>query len=134
MEIDWTDLRGELAGYGYVFNEEKDMVMARSCLDVTISRIKSFTNCPTLSEKIRPELLRMACGEFLYRKKITGQLNNPESGINFPHRVTQWSEGDTSISLTAAGKTEEADFTAYLDKIRKGDPWVLEHFRQLDWR
>lgn len=137
MTIDYTDIRAELPGYGYKFDEEQDRIMARSCIDTVISRVKSFTNCRVLSEKLRPELIKMACGEFLYRKKITGQLSNEANGANgiaFPHRVTQWSEGDTSVSLTAAGKNDEANFDAYIDKLRRGDPWVLEHFRQLDWR
>lgn len=140
MELDWIDIRAELPAYGYTPNENEDKIMIRSCIDVVISKLKSFTNCPVLSEKLKPEAIKMVCGEFLYRKKITGQLyessttDGKGSGLNFPARVTQWSEGDTSVSLTAAGKTDEADFLAYLDKIRRGDPWVLEHFRKLDWR
>lgn len=140
MELDWIDIRAELPAYGYTPNEGTDRIMVRSCIDVVISRLKSFTNCPKLSEKLKPEAIKMVCGEFLYRKKITGQLygsssdGNAGGGLNFPGRVTQWSEGDTSVSLTAAGKNDEADFIAFLDKMRHGDPWVLEHFRRLDWR
>lgn len=138
MEIDYNDIRGELMGYGYIANED-DKIMVRSCIDTVISKLKSFTNCRVLSEKLKPEAVKMVCGEFLYRKKLTGQLysadnNSGGGGINFPNRVTQFSEGDTSISMTAAGKNDEANFDAYIDKLRRGDPWVLEHFRQLDWR
>lgn len=135
--IDWQDIRAELPAYGFKPVEERDRVMVRSCIDTVISKLKSFTNCPVLPEKLKPEAIKMVCGEFLYRKKVTGQLTvegENGTGISFPHRVTQWSEGDTSVSFTAAGKNDEANFDAYIDKLRRGDPWVLEHFRQLDWR
>lgn len=131
--VDVQDVLSELPAYGYE-PTDKDRIMARAALDRATSRIKSFTNLPKLPKKIRPELIKMAVGEFLYYKKITGGLTGENADVNFPLLYTQFTEGDTSVSITPSGKNDESNFDEFLNYLRMGDPYVLEHFRVLDWR
>lgn len=136
--IDIQDVRSELKAYGYSPVDTDDVII-RGCIDRVIAKVKSFTNLRKLPDKLKPTVLSMCCGEFLYFKKISGGLRegaygNKTGSLNFRDRVTQWTEGDSSVSLTAAGKDDEAMFNDFIDELRKGDYRILEHFRVLDWR
>lgn len=136
--VDVIDVRSELKAFGYSPNDDDD-IMIRGAIDRVIAKVKSFTNLRRLPDKLKPTVISMACGEFLYVKKITGGLREGAYGsvsgsLKFRDRVTQWTEGDSSVSLTAAGKDDEANFDKFIDNLRKGDYRILEHFRVLDWR
>lgn len=115
---------------------ESDRVMLRWAWQNAVHRVKEFCNIRSIPDDLYMEIAKMAIGDFLKSKKSMGQLNfdsDAEGGIRFPHRVTQFTEGDTSLSMTPSGKNDEANFDDMVDKMSRGNPWVLEHHRRLHW-
>jgi hypothetical protein len=71
------------------------------------------------------------CGEFLYYKKNSGELE----GFNYDAVIKQIKEGDTSITY-AVGQgedTPENRFDAFVKQLERGyDKWITPH-RRLRW-
>ena len=123
-----------LPAFGYTVRDERqDTIMMRHALERAIERALTFCNQKKIPKGLEYEIINMAVGEFLYIKKITGGLRDPECGIEFPDVIKQFTEGDTNVSANAASKNDEANFEKMIDDMRHGDPYVLEHYRRLHW-
>lgn len=129
MSITVEDVKSVLPSYRYNPIPSDNIIIQR-CLERTIFHTKSFCNIKKIPKELEPEVVRMACGEFLYEKKKSGGL--ADGGIEFPKRLAQVTEGDTSLSFTGAGK-EDTDFDDFIDDLRRGDIHILEHFRRVHW-
>lgn len=128
-------LKELLPAYGYQPIPSDD-IMLRMAWQKAQIRVRDFCNIETIPDELQLEVANMAIGEFLYAKKATGKLNvegDGNGGLVFPHKVTQFTEGDTSLTLTSSGKNNEALFENLINKLRRGDLWVLEHYRRLHW-
>lgn len=120
---------GLLPSFGYT-RTEKDTGLLKLAIDTVVERVKAYTNQRQIPDGLIPEMLMMIIGEFLYIKKQFGGLD--EGGITFPTRITQYTEGDTSISFGKTDKTE-SDFDDTLNYMRYGNPSVIEHYRRIHW-
>ena len=129
MAITVADVKKLLPSFGYT-PSEKDNTVLQLAVDRITVRIKAYTHLTSIPLELEPEMLTMMVGEFLYMKKNLGGLE--DGGIKFPSRVSQVTEGDTSISISNVGKVEE-DFDNMIDGLRKGDPRILDHWRALHW-
>lgn len=121
-----------LPAYGYQKQDGDDLFM-RHAIERVMMRIRTYTNQPCVPKELKLEAINMAIGEFLFIKKSTGHLLDGENGIVFPNVIKQFTEGDTNVSANAKGKDDEANFNKWVDQLRMGDPFVLEHFRRLHW-
>lgn len=130
MSITVGDVKRLLPLYGYE-PSEKDSSLIEQCIDHTLLKIRSYINNSYVYPELEPEAIRMSVGEFLYQKKRTPE-GLSGGGVSFPDRVAQVTEGDTSISWTRADK-EEVDFDDMVEKMRRGDYIILEHFRKVHW-
>lgn len=118
-----------LPSFGYK-HFDKDNGLLKLAIETVIERVKAYTNQKMIPDGLLPEMQMMIVGEFLYLKKQFGGLD--EGGISFPARITQYTEGDTSISFGKTDKTE-SDFDRALDYMRYGNPSVIEHYRKIHW-
>ena len=127
-------LKELLPAYGYQATS-KDDVMLRMAWQKARVRVENFCNIKEIPDELQLEVANMAIGEFLYTKKSIGALDETvaEGTLKFPSKVTQFTEGDTSMSMTASGKNDETLFEDMIDNMRKGNIWVLEHYRRLHW-
>lgn len=128
-------LKELLPAYGYE-PVKGDDIMLRNAWARTEIRVLSFCNIDSLPDELTLEVANMAIGAFLRAKKATGQLyieGDGQGGIVFPHKVTQFTEGDTSMSFTPSGKNDEAVFEKMVNELERGSMWVLEHYRRLHW-
>lgn len=142
MDIGITDavtmLKELLPAYGYKA-VETDNIMLRMAWQKALIRVKSFCNIDSVPDELQLEVANMAIGEFFHAKKACGELtigNGGDDGDNVfakLGRVTQFTEGDTSISLNPAGLNDEALFEGMIERMRRGDLYILEHFRRLHW-
>lgn len=132
MILDIDTIKMRLRAYGYE-SDDRDNLMVQSALETAIHRALSLTNQRKMPRGLEFEVVRMAVGEFLYMKKMTGGLEDGSHGISFKPRITQFTEGDTNISATDKGKNDESNFERWLEGMRMGDPSVLEHFRRIHW-
>lgn len=123
-----------LPAFGYTVKDERnDTIVMNHALERAIQRALTFTNQKTIPKGLEYEIINMAVGEFLYIKKITGGLRDGENGLVFPNVIKQFTEGDTNVSANAQGKNDEANFENMIERMRYGDPFVLEHYRRLHW-
>lgn len=140
MLPDVIDIKNNLPGYGYKPSDD-DEIMIRSSLEVTLARLKAYLNRETFptTRDFYDQVISMAIGEFLYRMKATGKLfvqsedGEQDNGIYFQNSVKQLTEGDTSLAFNAKGRNDEATFEAWINKLRYGDEFILQHYRRLHW-
>lgn len=127
--ISVAEIKKLLLSFGYTAQQKDEALIELAIERVWIS-VKAFTHLKHIPDELKPEMMSMIVGEFLYAKKNLGGLE--EGGIVFPKRVSQITEGDTSLSISNIGKTED-DFDDMIDALRHGNPHVLEHWRALHW-
>lgn len=132
MELNVDTVYLQLPVYGYT-PEESEKPMIKSALQTSIHRALTFTNQRTLPDGLKYEVLKMSIGEFLYIKKITGGLDDGSHGIAFKAHIRQFTEGDTNVSANDKGRNDETMFEDWINSMRYGDPWVLEHYRKIHW-
>lgn len=132
MQLDIVSVKTQLGVYGYDVDDQKDYKLLVYALDKSKQRAMNFCNRDDIPERMVPEVISMAAGEFLYFKKTFLGLDDLGIHLDNPFRVSQVTEGDTSFSLSDSQK-EEFDIDLYINTLRMGDRYVLEHFRKLDW-
>lgn len=128
-------LEGLLPAYAYTPGDGDGPIL-RFAWQRAENRVRAFCNIQSIPDDLYMEVATMAIGEFFKIKKSTGQLNfetGGDGGLTFPHLVTQFTEGDTSLSMTPSGKNDEANFDRMIEDMARGNPWVLEHHRRLHW-
>lgn len=129
MKIKVEEVKRLLPLYGYT-PTSVDEPLIKISIETAKTRVLSFINNHYIYPELRLEVCKMAVGEFLYQKKCIGGLG--DGGLVFPDRVSQVTEGDTSVSF-AKTEIETLSFDSMLDKMRFGDYRVLEHFRKVHW-
>lgn len=115
------DVKARLISLGYEALPA-DVWMLGFCIDKVQAHIKNNCNVAEVPEGLRPVAIDMACGEFLFGKKQSGQ----GVGIDFEAAVKSIAEGDTTVTFDVSGSDEakydalikyllhsEADFSAY---------------------
>lgn len=104
-------------------------------IDYELEKITDYTlnycNITTVPAIIEKRLIDRVCGEFLYYKKNSGELE----GFNYEAVIKQIKEGDTSITY-AVGQgedTPENRFDNFVKQLERGyDKWIAPH-RRLRW-
>lgn len=104
-------------------------------IDYELEKITDYTlnycNIVTVPPIVEKRLIDRVCGEFLYYKKNSGELE----GFNYDATIKQIKEGDTSITY-AVGQgedTPENRFDAFVKQLERGyDKWITPH-RRLRW-
>lgn len=104
-------------------------------IDYELEKITDYTlnycNITTVPTIIEKRLIDRVCGEFLYYKKNSGELE----GFNYDTVIKQIKEGDTSITY-AVGQgedTPENRFDAFVKHLERGyDKWITP-YRRLRW-
>ena len=135
MELDVKNVQIQLEVFGVDTDDQKDYRLLSYALEKSKQRAMNFCNRDDIPEEMVPEVISMAAGEFMYfRKTFLGLdgLGDLGGHIKNPYRVTQLTEGDTSFSLND-DDTDYINLDLYINAMRMGDRFVLEHFRRLDW-
>lgn len=104
-------------------------------IDFEIEKITNYTlnycNITTVPAIVEPRFIDRVCGEFLYYKKNSGELE----GFNYDAVIKEIQEGDTTIKY-AVGQgedTPENRFDAFVKQLERGyDKWITP-YRRLRW-
>lgn len=115
------DVKQRLESFGYVTTPADDWPLS-FCIDKVQTHIKNSCNVSEVPEGLRSVAVDMACGEFLFGKKQSGQ----GVGIDFEAVVKSITEGDTTVTFDAPSGAEskydaligylmhrEVDFASY---------------------
>ena len=127
VRVDVIDRLGQL-GYTAVDADNRH-------IDYELEKITDYTlnycNITAVPTAVEKRLIDRVCGEFLYYKKNSGELE----GFNYDAVIKQIKEGDTSITY-AVGQgedTPENRFDNFVKQLERGyDKWIAPH-RRLRW-
>lgn len=95
------DVKKRLESLGYVATTA-DGWMLSFCFAKVEAHIKNSCNVSEVPEGLRSVAVDMACGEFLFGKKQSGQ----NVGIEFEAVVKQITEGDTTVTFDTSASAE----------------------------
>lgn len=105
------DVKACLLSLGYTVMDADDWMLT-FCINKIETHIKNSCNVAEVPEGLRHIAVDMACGEFLFGKKQSGQ----SVGIEFEAAVKSIAEGDTTVTFdTSSGAEAKYDaLIAYL--------------------
>lgn len=116
-----------LVSFGYQLQESDDWVLAFAIQKVE-SHIKNFCNITAVPNGLFNVAVDMACGEFLFCKKQTGQLEI--SNLDLTGAIQQITEGDASVTFASSDDDKLNAMLNYLLHNGEGD---LICYRKLSW-
>jgi hypothetical protein len=120
------DVKARLASFGYTATSADDW-MLNFCINKVETHIKNICNVAVEPEGLRLVAVDMACGEFLFGKKQSGQ----SVGIDFEAVVKSIAEGDTTITFETKNGAE-AKYDALIGYLLHGEP-DFAAFRCIKW-
>lgn len=111
----------------------EDEPLLELAIEDRVAFVLAYCNRRDIPKLLRPQLLRMIAGEFLYRKK---SLYGADAlGFDVLPFVTSIKDDETSVTFGGDGGTDspEAALDKYIDWLRRGDAVTLQEFRRLKW-
>lgn len=124
-----TDVLKRLESLGYNIKDTDAWIISFSVQRVE-NTIKNSCNTPTIPDGLKQIAIDMICGEFLFVKKQSGQLE----GFNLEMAIKQIQTGDTSttFAVEASSSPEQRldSLISYLINYGKGD---FISYRKIRW-
>ena len=119
-----------LESFGYSFEGANDNFALAFAMQKVENHIKNSCNTTSIPDGLFNVAVDRVCGEFLFTKKQTGQLEMAD--LDFTCAVTSISEGDTSVSFGTGASDEDKinQMLKYLMTQGEGD---FVCFRKLKW-
>lgn len=122
-------VKERLKSFGYEVKESDEFSLT-FCVDKVRNTIKNDTNQSEVPEGLEHIAVDRVCGEFLFTKKQTGQLNIGE--LELDGAVTSIKEGDTQINFDA-GSSDESRFNQLVNYLMNQGEGDLICFRKIRW-
>lgn len=122
-----------LVSFGYI-PSEKDSWMITFCMQKVENHIKNSCNISEIPDELKEIEIERICGEFLFSKKQTGQLN-AENGFDVEMAIKQVQAGDTNVTFAVGEGSETLEtklnaLISYLINYGEGD---FICYRQIKW-
>lgn len=122
-----------LMSFGYT-PSEKDSWMITFCMQKVENHIKNSCNISEIPDELKEIEIERICGEFLFSKKQTGQLN-AENGFDVEMAIKQVQAGDTNVTFAVGEGSETLEtklnaLISYLMNYGEGD---FICYRQIRW-
>lgn len=112
---------GEL---GYEVSD-KDSELLLFCKNKVENHIKNYCNLPAVPDGLNEIFIDRACGEFLFSKQQSGNLNSE----NFDNcNIKSISEGDVSVTFSDEKVTEK-----FIEKLLQCGGGELNCYRKIRW-
>lgn len=122
-----------LMSFGYT-PSKKDSWMITFCMQKVENHIKNSCNISEIPDELKEIEIERICGEFLFSKKQTGQLN-AENGFDVEMAIKQVQAGDTNVTFVVGEGSETLEtklnaLISYLMNYGEGD---FICYRQIKW-
>lgn len=132
-EIFIEDILNRLLSFGYK-PSETDSWMITFCIQKVENHIKNSCNISEIPNGLKEIEIDRICGEFLFSKKQTGQLN-VENGFDLEMAIKQVQTGDTNVTFAIGDGSETPEtrlnkLISYLLNVGEGD---FVCYRQIKW-
>lgn len=118
-----------LVSFGYELKED-DSWMICFAMQKVENHIKSSCNTVSVPDGLFQIAVDRTCGEFLFAKKQTGQLEIAD--LDLTGAVTSISEGDVKVSF-ANGSTDEDRFNQLLNNMMTSGEGDFVCYRRIKW-
>lgn len=118
-----------LDSFGYAVSED-DAWMIGFSIQKTEAFIKNECNLSEIPERMRHAVADRACGEFLFAKKQTGQLNLEP--LDLSGAVSSVKEGDMQVTFKD-GESDSDKLDSLIDFLLNRGKGELACFRKLRW-
>ncbi|MEA4831576.1 MAG: hypothetical protein VB118_03045 [Oscillospiraceae bacterium] len=126
----FADVLLRLDYFGYVVNEGDSWVLSFSIQKIE-NNIKNSCNITSIPNELFNTVIDMVCGEFLFSKKSSGQLQG--FTLNLDAAVKQIQEGDTSVSFGDGSKTPEQRLDLLIAYLMQNGKSEFVQYRRLKW-
>lgn len=119
--------------FGYKPNE-KDSWMITFCMQKVENHIKNSCNISEIPDELKEIEIERICGEFLFSKKQTGQLN-AENGFDVEMAIKQVQAGDTNVTFAVGegSETLETKLNALISYLIDYGESDFICYRQIKW-
>ena len=113
---------------------EADSWMITFCIQKVENHIKNSCNISEIPDELKEIEIDRICGEFLFSKKQSGQLN-AENGFDVEMAIKQVQAGDTNVTFAVSEGSETLEtklnaLISYLLNYGEGD---FVCYRQIKW-
>nr|DAD79108.1 MAG TPA: head to tail adaptor [Siphoviridae sp. ctsDY37]DAF96016.1 MAG TPA: head to tail adaptor [Siphoviridae sp. cteLB10] len=122
-----------LISFGYT-PSEADSWMITFCMQKVENHIKNSCNISEIPDELKEIEIDRICGEFLFSKKQTNQLN-ADNGFDVEMAIKQVQAGDTNVTFAVGEGSETLEtklnaLISYLMNFGEGD---FVCYRQIKW-
>ena len=122
-----------LISFGYIPNENDSWIIT-FCMQKVENHIKNSCNISEIPNELKEVEIDRICGEFLFSKKQTGQLN-AENGFDLEMAIKQVQAGDTNVTFAVGEGSETLEtklntLISYLLNYGESD---FICYRQIKW-
>lgn len=122
-----------LISFGYTPNENDPWIIT-FCMQKVENHIKNSCNISEIPNELKEVEIDRICGEFLFSKKQTGQLN-AENGFDLEMAIKQVQAGDTNVTFAVGEGSETLEtklntLISYLLNYGESD---FICYRQIKW-
>ena len=121
-----------LVSFGYELKEDDGWMICFAMQKVE-NHIKNSCNTTSVPDGLFNIAVDMVCGEFLFAKKQTGQLEF--DAVNLDGVIKRVQEGDITVEFATntSSSSEGSDFDRFLDYLMHGGEGELVCYRKLMW-
>lgn len=119
-----------LVSFRYNLNGGADGCILAFAMQKVENHIKNSCNVSSIPDGLFNIAVDRVCGEFLFTKKQTGQLEIAE--LDLDGSIASISEGDTSVTFDK-GSTDEEKFNQLLNALITSGEGELVCYRKLKW-
>jgi hypothetical protein len=123
----FEDVVKRLASLGYTVDETADAWVIDFCIDKVTNTILNDCNIDAIPDGLYQIAIDMVCGEFLFAKKGSGQLDN----FNVEAAVKSIKEGDTQVTYAISDTSITLD--GLIDWLRTNGQAQFVTYRRLVW-
>lgn len=109
---------------------ENDAIPLCFAMEKVRNHINNSCNVTSVPDGLFHIAVDMSCGEFLFAKKQTGQLEIAD--LDLAGAITSISEGDTSVSFNS-DSTDESRFNQLLNYLLHNGEGEFVCYRKLKW-
>lgn len=125
----FTEVLQRLISLGYKLKENDDWILCFAMQNIE-NQIKNTCNITSIPDGLFNVAVDMVCGEFLFAKKQSGQLDIANLDLN--GAITSIHEGDTTVQF-ASGASDEEKFDQLLNHLSHKGKGEFICYRKLKW-
>jgi hypothetical protein len=123
----FEDVVQRLASLGYTVDETADTWLINFCIDKVTHTIKNTCNIDAIPDGLYQIAVNMVCGEFLFAKRGSGQLND----FDVESTVKSIKEGDTQVVYAIPDTSITLD--SLIDWLRTNGQSEFYRYRRFVW-